>query len=124
MSSSGVVLMLLAQILAAPLAYIFVGKHPELYELTRHAFRLFAYSFILSGFNIFASSFFTALNNGGVSAAISFLRTLVFQTLSVLILPVFFDVDGVWWAITAAEVFACIISVMFIFAKRNKYHYF
>lgn len=123
MSASGVVLMVLAQLLATPLSYVFVGKHPELFALTEHAFRLFAYSFILSGFNIFASSFFTALNNGGVSAAISFLRTMVFQTLSVLILPIFFDVDGIWWAITAAEVFACIISVLFIFAKRKKYHY-
>lgn len=123
MSASGVVLMVLAQLLATPLSYVFVGQHPVLFALTEHAFRLFAYSFILSGFNIFASSFFTALNNGGVSAAISFLRTMVFQTLSVLILPIFFDVDGIWWAITAAEVFACIISVLFIFAKRKKYHY-
>lgn len=123
MSASGVVLMVLAQLLATPLSYVFVGQHPVLFALTEHAFRLFAYSFILSGFNIFASSFFTALNNGGVSAAISFLRTMVFQTLSVLILPIFFDVDGIWWAITAAEVFACIISVLFIVAKRKKYHY-
>lgn len=121
---SGVALMLLAQVLAAPLAYIFVGKYPELYELTTHAFHLFAFAFLLSGFNIYVSSFFTALNNGGVSAAVSFLRTLVFQTLSVLLLPIFWDVDGIWWAITVAEVFACLISVFFLWLKRKQYQYF
>ena len=78
---------------------------------------------MFAGFNIFASSFFTALGNGLISAAISFLRTLVFQTASVFILPLIFDVDGIWYAITVAEVFATLISVIFLFAKRKKYHY-
>lgn len=120
---SGVVLTILAIALSSPLAKIFVGYDEELYELTRHAFRLFAYSFLLAGFNIFTSSFFTALNNGAVSAAISFMRTLIFQTSSVLILPIFLGVDGIWWAITVAEVFAFILSLTFLFAKRKKYHY-
>lgn len=120
---SGVVLTILAIALSSPLAKIFVGYDKELYELTRHAFRLFAYSFLLAGFNIFTSSFFTALNNGAVSAAISFMRTLIFQTSSVLILPIFLGVDGIWWAITVAEVFAFILSLTFLFAKRKKYHY-
>jgi len=120
---SGVVLTILAIALSSPLAKIFVGYDEELYELTRHAFRLFAYSFLLAGFNIFTSSFFTALNNGAVSAAISFMRTLIFQTSSVLILPMFLGVDGIWWAITVAEVFAFILSLIFIFAKRKKYNY-
>ncbi len=120
---SGVVLTILAIALSSPLAKIFVGYDEELYELTRHAFRLFAYSFLLAGFNIFTSSFFTALNNGAVSAAISFMRTLIFQTSSVLILPIFLGVDGIWWAITVAEVFAFILSLIFIFAKRKKYNY-
>lgn len=115
--------MALAMALADPLARLFVGYDAELFALTSHAFRLFAWSFLLAGFNIFASGFFTALNNGGVSAAISFLRTLVFQSASVLILPVFFGVDGIWWAITVAEVFAFLISVLFLLAKRGKYHY-
>lgn len=123
MGGSGIILTILAMGLAAPLAKIFVGYDVELYELTKHAFRLFAYSFLLAGFNIFISSFFTALNNGAISAAISFLRTLIFQTSSVLILPILFDVDGIWWAITIAEVFACIISVIFLFAKRKTYKY-
>ena len=120
---SGVVLTILAIALSSPLAKIFVGYDEELYELTRHAFRLFAYSFLLAGFNIFTSSFFTALNNGAVSAAISFMRTLIFQTSSVLILPIFLGVDGIWWAIMVAEVFAFILSLIFLFAKRKKYNY-
>ena len=78
---------------------------------------------MFAGFNIFSSSFFTALGSGLISAAISFLRTLVFQTASVLILPLIFDVDGIWYAITVAEVFAVILSVGFLFAKRKRYHY-
>lgn len=120
---SGVVLTILAIALSSPLAKLFVGYDEELYELTRHSFRLFAYSFLLAGFNIFTSSFFTALNNGAVSAAISFMRTLIFQTSSVLILPIFLGVDGIWWAITVAEVFAFILSLIFLFAKRKKYNY-
>lgn len=112
-----------AFLLAAPLSRIFVGYDAELFALTCHAFRLFAFSFLLAGFNIFTSSFFTALNNGAVSAAISFMRTLIFQTAAVLILPLFLDVDGIWWAITVAEVFACVLSAVFLFAKRGKYHY-
>lgn len=120
---SGVALTVLALVLADTFSKIFVGYDAGLYDLTRHAFSLFAYSFLLAGFNIFMSSFFTALNNGAVSAAISFLRTLLFQTSCVLILPIFFGVDGIWWAITVSEVFASIISVIFLFAKRKKYNY-
>ena len=123
MASGGVLLTVAARLLAAPLAHLFVGYDAVLFDLTAHAFRLFSWSFLLAGFNIFASSFFTALNNGAVSAAISFLRTLVFQTASVLILPLLLGVDGIWWAITVAEVFAFLISLLFLFLKRNKYHY-
>ena len=123
MGCTGVALTALAMALADPLSRLFVGYDAGLFALTSHAFRLFAWSFLLAGFNIYASGFFTALNNGGISAAISFLRTLVFQSASVLILPIFLDVDGIWWAITAAEVFAFLISVTFLLAKRGKYHY-
>lgn len=123
MGAAGVIMMILAQALAGPLAKIFVGYDAELFEMTKHAFRLFSFSFLLAGVNIFASAFFTALNNGGISAAISFLRTLVFQVLSVLILPIFFDLDGIWWAITVAELLASVISLAFLIAKRKKYHY-
>lgn len=123
MGIAGLLMMLLAQALAVPLAHVFVGYDAELFDMTRRAFAIFAFSFILAGFNIFASAFFTALNNGGVSAAISFLRTLVFQMLSVLILPMLFGLDGIWWAITVAEVFACILSTTFLVAKRKQYRY-
>lgn len=123
MAVGGVTLTLLARALARPLAHLFVGYDAALYDLTVHAFRLFAWSFLLAGFNIFTSGFFTSLNNGGVSAAISFLRTLVFQAGSVILLPMLLGVDGIWWAITAAEIFAFLISCTFLLAKRNKYHY-
>ncbi len=123
MGASGVVLMLLARLLAAPLSQMFVGYDRELFEMTTHAFELFSYVFILSGFNIFASSFFTALNNGGVSAAMSFMRTLVFQTLSVIILPIFLDLDGIWLSVTVAEIFSFLIDAIFVIALRKRYRY-
>ena len=123
MSAGGVILTVLAIVLAAPLARIFVGYDAELFEMTRHAFCLFAFSFLMAGFNIFTSSFFTALNNGVISAAISFLRTLVFQTLCVLLLPLLFGLDGIWWAMTVAEVFALGLSILFLATQRKRYHY-
>lgn len=124
MGGAGVVLSILAFSLANPLAHIFVGYDAELKALTVKAFRLFAPAFLLAGLNIFASSLFTALNNGLISAIISFLRTLVFQLASVLVLPLIFNYDGIWYSITIAEIFAIIISVAFVLAKRKKYGYF
>lgn len=121
--SLGVVLTALAYFLAEILAKIFVGYDAQLLELTIHAFKLFSFSFLLAGFNIFASSFFTALNNGAISAAISFLRTLLFQTASVLLLPMFFGVDGIWMAITLAEVIASAVSAYFLIKNKRRYHY-
>ena len=122
-STAGITMMFLALLLAGPLSQVFVGYDQELYELTKHAFRMFAFSFILAGINIFASSFFTALNNGGVSAAISFMRTLVFQIVSVLVLPLFFGLDGIWYSITVAEILAFCVSLLFLIINRRKYHY-
>lgn len=121
--SAGVVMVGLAQLLADPLAHIFVGYDKELFDMTVHAFRLFSFTFLFSGFNIFTSSFFTALNNGAISAAVSFLRTLVFQLAAVLILPVFFDLDGIWISVAFAEVCAFVISMIFLAAKKKKYNY-
>lgn len=123
MSIAGVVMALLAQILASPFAKVFVGYDDGLFDMTVHAFRLFSFSFILAGLNIFASAFFTALNNGAVSAAISFLRTLVFQSAAVIILPLIFKLDGIWISITVAEIFAFMISLIFLIVKRKKYNY-
>lgn len=121
--AAGIAMMGIAWALAGPLARIFVGYDVELFALTKHAFRMFAFSFILAGANIFCSSFFTALNNGAVSAAISFLRTLGFQVISVLALPVFLGLDGIWYSITVAEVLAFAVSCIFLMANRRKYHY-
>lgn len=120
----GIVMTIAAISLSGTLANIFVGYEATLCELTRHAFHLFSFAFLLAGFNIFLSSFFTALNNGGVSAAISFLRTLVFQAASVILLPMALDVDGLWWAASAAEALAFVVSIGFLLAMKGKYHYF
>lgn len=120
---SGVALTALALLVAAPLAYIFVGYDPDLLALTRHGFSLYALSFLMGGMNIFSSAFFTALNDGFVSASISFARTLLFQSLSVLVLPVWLGIDGIWLAIVAAELLALVVTVVFFVTKRKKYHY-
>ena len=124
MGVSGLILSILAVALSNPMSYIFVGYKKDLFDLTSRAFRIFAPSFIFSGFNIFASGFFTALNNGAVSAVIAFLRTLVFQCASILILPLILGKDGIWISIFVAELFAFILSVLFIVGKRKKYKYF
>ena len=124
MGTGGVILALAAQLLANPLAHLFVGYDAGLFAMTTHAFRLYSFAFLFMGFNMFASSFFTSLSNGGVSAAIAFLRTLVFQAAAVLILPILFELDGIWWAMTTAEVFAFVISGIFLLANRKRYGYF
>ena len=96
-------------------------------ELTEHALKLYAFSFLLCGFNIFSSAFFTALNNGAISAAISFLRTLVFQVFAVLVLPMVLpmvlDIDGIWYALVFAEAAALLVSAALLVKNRNRYHY-
>ncbi len=119
----GVLLTIAAEVLAAPLSKLFVGYDPELYSLTCHAFRLYAFSFLVTGFNIYGSAFFTALNNGGFSAAISFLRTLLFQVAMIYLLPIFFDLDGIWLAVTAAECLTLVITIIFLITQRKHYHY-
>ena len=113
----------LAELMALPLAKIFVRYDEELMSLTLRAFRIFSVSFMFSGFSIFGSSFFTALNDGLTSALISFLRTLVFQISAVIILPFLFGIDGIWVSIVAAEIISIIVTAAFIFGKKNKYHY-
>ncbi len=112
-----------ALILANPLAKVFVGYDKSLLELTVRAFEIFSFSFLMSGFAIFGSSFFTALNDGPVSAAISFLRTLVFQIAAVVILPIFMKTDGIWISIVIAEFMAVVVTFMFMKLKRKKYGY-
>ena len=120
---SGLLLTLIAVALAGPLSRIFVGYDANLYALTTHAFQLYAVSFFFCGFGIFGSALFTALNNGAVSAAISFLRTLVFQSLSVLVLPMIWGIEGVWYAIIVAETASAALSLAFLLKGRQIYHY-
>ncbi len=120
----GVAMTVSAELLAVPLAEIFVGYDTELMELTISGFRIFALSFGFMGYAIFASGFFTALNDGVTSAIISFLRTFVFQCAAVLLLPLVWEIDGVWISIVVAEVSAVVISAIFVVIKKNKYHYY
>ena len=115
--------------LAVPMSIAFVGYNPALFEMTKTAFLYCSFAFLFTGFAIFGSSFFTALNNGPVSAIISFLRTLLFQTLAVVTLPLIFEalggdgINGIWMSVVAADALAVIVTVIFMLAKRKKYNY-
>ncbi len=120
---SGILLTAVAELLAPLLAKIFVGYDAELYKMTKTAFMIYSTSFLIIGVNIFASAFFTALNNGPVSATISFLRTLLFQVIAVMLLPLVFGINGIWVSITVAELLALIVSVVCFTVNRKKYGY-
>jgi len=113
----------IAFLLSSPLARMFMGNESELYEMTTTAFRYYSFSVLFSGISIFGSAFFTALNNGIVSATISFLRTLLFQVVTVIILPVFFGLDGIWYSLFAAEILAMFVTAFFFISKKKTYHY-
>ena len=118
-----VILTALAILTAQSLAKIFVGYDIDLTGLTTRALALYSLSFLFMGHNIFGSAFFTALGNGVVSAAISFLRTLLFQVAAVLILPRLLGIDGIWLAIVVAELLALVITIYFFIKKKDNYHY-
>ena len=122
-STWGISLVLLAQLLAHPLSMLFVGYDAALLAMTEHGFRIYGLVYLISGFNIFGSSFFTALNNGGVSAAISFLRTLLFQVAAVTLLPILFGINGIWSSISVAELLTLCVTVTFFLTQKKKYHY-
>lgn len=109
--------------LSVPLSKLFVGYDVGLLALTAHAFMIFSLSFLFSGISIFGSSFFTALNDGLTSALISFMRTLLFQSCAIMILPLFWGIDGIWISTVAAEVMSVIVTAGFLFAKKKKYRY-
>ena len=122
--SWGILLFVLAQLLATPLAKLFVGYDSTLLAMTQTGFRIYSLVYLINGFNIFGSSFFTALSNGVVSAVISFLRTLVFQIGAVLILPIVFGgINGIWSSVTVAELLTLCITITFFVRQRRKYHY-
>ena len=106
-----------------PLAFIFISYNEHILEMTVRGFRIFSFQFLFCGLAIFGSGFFTALNNGLISAIISFLRTLVFQIGAVLLLPLLFKTDGIWASVIIAEAAAAVLSVIFILANKKKYGY-
>ena len=112
-----------SELLARPLAAIFVSYDAALMDLTVRAFKIYALSFLFSGVSIYGSSFFTALGDGLTSALISFLRTLLFQTTAVLLLPLLLGIDGVWWSIVAAEAAAALVTAAFMAGKQKQYGY-
>ena len=121
--SSSTVMFVLSEVMANSIANIFVGYDKELFEMTVRAFKIYSVSFMFAGFAIFGSSFFTALNDGLTSAIISFLRTLVFEVSAVMLLPLIFNLDGIWYSIVTAEVMAVIVTSFFVIKKRNDYGY-
>ena len=120
---SSVGLFLLAQLFARPLAAIFLGYDAELMDLTVHGLRIFAFSFLFVGVGFFTPGFFTALNDAVTSATISLLRTVVAQVAAVLLLPLVFDMDGIWAAIVVAEIIAMTMAIICLVLRRKKYHY-
>lgn len=119
----GVVQFAIAQALAYPLAHIFAGYDPGLRDLTCRAMRIYSFSFLIMGINSYTSSFFTALNNGVVSAVLSTYRTLVCETTAVLLLPAIVGVDGIWYAIIFAEFAALALAVFMLLRHRKRYGY-
>lgn len=116
-------LFVLAQVISTPLATIFVGYDHDLFLLTRHGFRIYCVTFLINGFNIYGSAFFTALSNGLISATISFLRTLIFQIAAILILPAIFGINGIWIAVAMAELLTLCFTATFFIKQRKVYHY-
>ncbi len=122
---TSVFMLLCGEVFAKPLAMIFMSNSPETLEMTIHGFRIFSIQFLFCGISIFGSGFFTALNNGLISAIISFLRTLVFQAASILILPLIWTpaVDGIWGSVVIAEIASAILTVIFLVLNKKKYNY-
>lgn len=112
-----------AEILARPLATMYVGYDIELFELTLRGFNIYSLAFLFAGMAIFGSSFFTALNNGLISALLSFLRTIVFEVSGVFLIPMIFGIDGIWMAIVVANGLAAVVTILFLLANRKRYHY-
>lgn len=120
---ASVLMFLISEWIALPLGKIFVGYDLELLEMTVRSFRIYAFSFLFSGFAIFGSVFFTALNDGLTSALIAFLRTLLFQAAAVMLMPLVWGLDGIWFSVVAAEVMAAAAAAVFMLLNRRKYDY-
>ncbi|MBR5309093.1 MAG: MATE family efflux transporter [Clostridia bacterium] len=122
-SVCAVLMLIFGELLAYPLSYIFVGYDEALMSMTHRGFVIYSLSFLFSGFAIYGSTFFTALNDGLTSAIMAFLRTLVFQIAAVLLFPLVWELDGIWFSIVAAEIAAVLLNVFFLVVKRKKYNY-
>lgn len=120
---ASIVMVIVSILFARPLAYIFAGSNEALLDMTIRAIRIYSICYLFSGVNIFGSSFFTALNNGLLSAIISFMRVLVLQVVFVLTLPVFFQLDGNWMSIVMAELCSVVITAICLIKNRERYHY-
>ena len=114
---------LVSEALAHPFSALFLRDAEKLLPDAVHAFRIVSVAYLFTGMAVFGSGFFTALNNGQVSALISFLRTFVFELGAVLLLPVLLGVDGIWYSAVFAELMAAATGVIFMLALRRKYHY-
>lgn len=123
LSSLGLVMTLLSIIFATPLSRIFISGDAELLAITTRGLRLYSLGFLICGLNIFASSFFTALSNGALSLLISFFRTFLCQVVAVLVLPIFWEVDGIWLATVAAELVTLFLTLALIFSQKKRYGY-
>ena len=113
----------LSELLAYPIAKLYVGYDEELMRITTHGFFVYSFAFLFMGMAVFASSFFTALNNGTVSAMVAFLRTLVFETTAIIMLPIIFGVDGIWGSVVLAELMAAVVGIGFIHKMHTRYCY-
>lgn len=123
LGTSGAVLTAVAMVFARPIASVFVSYDKDLLDMTTRAFVICAAPFLLMWFNIYTSSFFTALNDGAVSAAVSFIRALVLPVISIIVLPMIWRLDGVWFSLVASEVLSVFVSLGFMLGKRKKYGY-
>lgn len=123
MGITGILMTLTCFILASPISYIFFSKNDVLYNMTRHAFYLFSLAFIFSGFGIFGSSMFTALNDGLISAIISISRTLIFQIITILTLPLIFGLNGIWISLAVADILSALVAIIFFICFKKKYHF-
>lgn len=108
---------------ADQLSAIFSARGSEVYELARTGLRIYAFSYLFKGMNVFASALFTAFGNGKVSAALSFMRTLALLVVCLVSFAWIFGIDGVWYAPVLAEGLAFLMSVYFMVRYGNKYHY-
>lgn len=117
----GALMFVLAQISAPLISRIYVGYDDTVYRLSIHALRMYALAFLLQGFNEYSSAYFTGLNNGLVSGILAFTRTFLIQTVMILVLPLFLGTDGLWLAQAATEVFAAVIAIAFLVARKREY---